>query len=98
PGDRLVVLLPGWQMDGLNEPTAGLQLLRSELLKLGCRIGVPEFRADGPLHVGGHGLQRLLAEFRKAASLVDNASSLAPHSQGACLAGILGAHGLPEPP
>ena len=58
----------------------------------------PEVGGDRGLHVGGHGLNRLLADFGERAPFVDHPTRLAPHPQGAGLAGILATQRLVELP
>src|SRR5262249_24830454 len=55
-----------------------------------------EGRREPLLHVGDHGLQRLLAHLGPVAGLVPHAALLAAHAEGARLAGVLAAHGGPE--
>jgi hypothetical protein len=98
PGDHPVILRTRFQHDRLCEPAAGFQIVRRELLQLGNGVRGPEIRLDRPLHVGSHRLERLLAELRPTAGLIDHTPFLAPHAERTGLARILRPHGLEHLP
>jgi hypothetical protein len=98
PLDRAVVLRALLEDHRLHEPPGVLQLTRREGPQLRDRIRFEEGRLHGPLHVGHHRLERLLADLGKVARLVHHPARLAAHAKRAGLAGVLRAHRLPEFP
>ena len=83
-------------IDWIDKPAAGFELARRERAELGDRVAGKELRRDPVLHVRGHGLQRLLADFGKVPGLVDHPAHLAAHAERAGLARVPAAHRAPQ--
>jgi len=80
----------------LGESAAVFEFARRKTLECFGAVFLPELGADGTLHVGDHCLERFFADFGEVARLVDHAAALAAHAEGAGLAGVFAAHGLPK--
>ncbi len=80
----------------LGEPAAPFQLTRRKTAQLGDAEALEKLGPQPLLHVGDHGLQRFLADFRPMAGLIAHAAGLAAHAQGAGLASIARPQRLPK--
>ena len=96
PAHDAVVGRARGRVERIDEPAAGLELARRQRAQLGDRVAREEVRRDAGLHVRHHRLQRLLADFREVAGLVDHAAHLAAHAERARLARVAAAHGAPQ--
>src|SRR5262245_31991316 len=97
PGEDAVVRITRPGVERLRQPSAPLQLARRESPELVQAERAEKVGAEGALHVGDHGLKRLLTHLRPVASFVPHPPGLAAHAQAAGLARVLGPHGAPEP-
>ena len=96
PCDDAVVRLSRAGVDRIDEPAARFQLTRRKGSELGNGVTRKELRRNAVLHVGGHRLQRLLADFGKMPRFVDHPALLAAHAERARLARVPASHRAPQ--
>ncbi len=89
PVDRSIVIRAAFVQDRLHQAATMFQIVGRERFQLFDAVSAPEVGLDRALHIRRHGLQRLLANFGKAANLVDHPAALPAHPQGTCLASVL---------
>ena len=76
----------------LHEPAHVFEVARRELPQGVEVVGGEEFGRESALHIGGHRLHRLLADFGELPGLVGHSAMLPAHAQRTGLAGIFGSH------
>ena len=90
PTDAPIAGVQGTGVEGPGEPARRLELPGTHPGEAAEIVVFEEVVRYGSCHVGGHGLDGLLAHFGEVAGLVDHPAELAAHPQGAGLAGVAG--------
>ena len=96
PGDLAVVAVSCSGVDGEDDAAGGFEFAGGEGAELIEGVTGEELGGDSGLHVGGHGLEGLFADFGEEAALVDHAAELSSHAERAGLAGVFGKHRADE--